>query len=474
MKKTLLFGNRSRRELLKGIRKVSKAVGATIGPDGRNAVFNKAYGTVVTNDGVSIAKEFELKGIEGIGANMLIEAAQKTNDVAGDGTTTSVVLAHSLIELSKNVRNPIRVRKEIDKASEVIIEELKRVSRMDFTVEEVATVSSGSQEIGSLLQEIFSKVGKDGAISVEDGPIGTSVEYMEGLQIPYGFMSPYFTSDGISVSYDSVPTLISKRKIEIKELLPLMENLRNKGETRLVVLTQAIDPDSLQKLIVTKLTGKFTTLFVQVRDNDLLDDIGGLLGIDVADAKELDESNLGEASIRCTKDKTTIIGGDPRSRIEYLRMLKPKNEWEEEQIRNRIAKLNGGACVIRIGATTDIELKEKKDRLEDAINASRAALEEGVVDGGGLALWTTSVIFDSFFEPNEGEIILREAIRSPIKKIAKNSYKSVPDIIDDVVIKNIKDPVKVTITALRNAVSVAGSFLTTESAIHTEVNDETT
>lgn len=463
--KQIKFKEESKKKLIEGINILADCVRVTLGPKGRNVVFEKPWGPVVTNDGVSIAKEVKLEGIPGLGASMLLQAAQKTNDVAGDGTTTSVVLAQEIVNAGmKEEENPIVLREGIMQAVDKVVDNLREMSEEISDVTDVAEISSGSKEIGELLGRVFKKVGKDGAISVEDGSIGISEEYVEGLQIPYGFVIPFNIQFD---RYDNPRVLVSKRKILLKELQGIVDNCPDK---ELVIMCSDYEEDVVKNFAILRMTNRFKCLLIKVRDDEILSDIGSLLGAKIHEFEPLTSEFGNCESVTSYSDKTVIVGGDPTERINYLKGLK-----ESDKIKERIAKLSGGACVIKIGCATELETKEKKDRLEDAINSSRAALEEGVVPGGGVALMKTRnyIMGQGWEESNRGFILLMDSLQKPINQIAENSACTVDDIIEQVSALKIKDPTKVTITALRNAASVASSILTTEASI-CEVKDGNT
>ncbi len=518
MAKQLIFDETARRSLKRGVDKLADAVKVTLGPKGRNVVLDKKFGApTITNDGVTIAREVELEEpFENMGAQLLKEVATKTDDVAGDGTTTAVVLGQALVtEGLKNVTagaNPMIVKRGLDKGVESIVETLKSNSRPVETREQVAAVaaiSAADPEVGELIAEVMEKVGKDGVITVEEGQsIGLEKEYTEGMQFDRGYISQYFVTnpDRMEAVLESPAVLITDKKISsIQELLPALEKAMTLGKS-LFVIAEDIDGEALATLVVNKLKGTVSVLGVKApgfgdRRKEMLRDMAILTGASVISeevGRKLDsvtpEDFGGARRVVSTKDDTTIVDGDGDSERVKARMAEIKvqveettSDYDREKLQERLAKLAGGVAVIKVGAATEVELKEKKHRIEDALSTTRAAVEEGLVAGGGTALLQALPSLDSLkLEGDEaiGVSILRRALEAPIRQIAENAgqegsvivsevrgkpvgqgYDALKGEYGDLFAKGIVDAAKVTRSALQHAASIAGMVLTTETLV---------
>ena len=520
MAKEIRFSEDTRKALETGVNKLADAVKVTLGPKGRNVILSKKFGSpLITNDGVTIAKEIELEDqYENMGAQLVKEVATKTNDVAGDGTTTATVLAQAIIrEGLKNVTagaNPILIRKGIQKAVDVAVEELKKQSRTVETKEaiaQVASVSSGDEEVGKLIAEAMEIVGKDGVITVEESKtMHTELDAVEGMQFDRGYVSAYMVTDveKMEAVLNDPYILITDKKISnIQELLPLLEQIVQQGR-RLLIVAEDVEGEALSTLVVNKLRGTFEVVAVKApgfgdRRKAMLEDIAILTGGQVIseevglDLKEADLSMLGRAStVKVNKDNTTIIGGAGNEKAieDRVNQIKAQiegttSEFDKEKLQERLAKLAGGVAVIKVGAATETELKERKLRIEDALNATRAAVEEGIVAGGGTALVSVIPAVESLVETLEGEVkigsqIIRKSLEEPLRQIATNAGLEGAVIVQNVmnsetevgfdalnekyvnmIETGIVDPTKVTRTALQNAASIAAVFLTTEAAV---------
>jgi chaperonin GroEL len=531
MAKQLMHGDEARQKLLDGIEKLTNAVRVTMGPKGRNALLEKKYGApTITNDGVSIAREIDLEDpFENMGAQLVKEVANKTNDVAGDGTTTATVLAHAIIKegmhhIMTNKVNPMLLKKGIEDTVKMVINELDKIKKEITTKEQmaqVATISAQNEEVGNLIAEVFEKVGGDGVVQVEEGQtMGLSIDIVEGMQFDNGYISPYMITDPsrMEAIYEDIMILLTDRKIgSIQEILPLLESMAQSGRKNLVIIAEDIEGDALATLIVNKLKGTFNTLAVKApgfgdRRKAMLQDIATLTGGRVISEEvglKLENAtidDLGKArKVVSTKDNTTIVEGKGqaeaiKNRIKQIKLEieKSTSDFDKEKLQERLAKLTGGVAVIKVGAATEIELKEKKHRIEDALSATRAAVEEGVVIGGGAALLQASLKIDPKKMQSEeeklGAEIVKNALRYPLNQIAENAgidggmiqeklleawnknkhmgYDATKDIklkpadqLVDMFKAGIIDPKKVTRSALENAASVAAMFLTTETAI---------
>ena len=520
MPKEIKFAEETRRALERGVNKLADTVKVTLGPKGRNVILDKMYGVpLITNDGVTIAKEIELEDrFENMGAQLVKQVATKTNDVAGDGTTTATVLAQAIIrEGLKNVTagaNPILIRKGIAKAVEVSVEELKKQSRTIETQEEIAqvgAVSSGDDEIGQLIAEAMKVVGRDGVITVEESKtMKTELDTVEGMQFDRGFVSAYMVTDvdKMEAVLNDPFILITDKKISnIQEILPLLEQLVKTGK-KLLIIAEDVEGEALSTLVVNKLRGTFDVVAVKApgfgdRRKQMLEDIAILTGGTVISSevgyelKEADLSMLGRASsIKVTKDSTTIVGGagekaNIENRINQIKHLAEEttSDFDREKLMERLAKLSGGVAVVKVGAATEVEMKEKKLRIEDALNATKAAVEEGIVAGGGTALVSVIPAVEKLINELEGEEaigakIIRKALEEPLRQIAVNAGLEGAVIVQNVINADpevgfdaykeeyvnmidagIVDPTKVTRSALQNSSSIASVFLTTEAAV---------
>ena len=528
MSKKILEGLQARKALENGVNALANTVKITLGPKGRNVVLGKQYASpLITNDGVTIAKEIELDNpFENMGAELIKEVSVKTNDVAGDGTTTACVLAHAIIrEGMKNFvagANPVILKKGIFKAVDVITEELKKISKPvenSNDIKQVASISAGDEEIGELISQAMERVGADGIITVEESQtMKTELAIVEGMQFDRGYLSPYMctNTEKMVAELDNPFILITDKKISnIQDLLPLLEQIV-KMSAKLLIIADDVEGEALTTLILNKLRGTFNCVAVKApsfgeKRKAMLEDIAILTGGTLIseelgiDFKTLSLENLGRAKmVKITKDDTTIIegAGNPeeiKSRANALKeqIKAQKSEYEIEKLNERLAKLAGGVAVIKVGSATEIEMKEKKLRIEDALSATKSASEEGVVVGGGVALLKTTKELDKLIETLNGDektgaIIVRNAIEEPIRQIAKNSgvdggvvVNKIFEHIDekaygfdaynneycDMFERGIIDPTKVTRSALQNAASVSATMLTTE-AIVVEIEDK--
>ena len=520
MPKEIKFAEETRRALERGVNKLADTVKVTLGPKGRNVILDKMYGVpLITNDGVTIAKEIELEDrFENMGAQLVKQVATKTNDVAGDGTTTATVLAQAIIrEGLKNVTagaNPILIRKGIAKAVEVAVEELKNQSRIvetDEAIAQVGAVSSGDDEIGQLIAEAMKVVGRDGVITVEESKtMKTELDTVEGMQFDRGFVSAYMVTDvdKMEAVLNDPFILITDKKISnIQEILPLLEQLVKTGK-KLLIIAEDVEGEALSTLVVNKLRGTFDVVAVKApgfgdRRKQMLEDIAILTGGTVISSevgyelKEADLSMLGRASsIKVTKDSTTIVDGagekaNIENRINQIKHLAEEttSDFDREKLMERLAKLSGGVAVVKVGAATEVEMKEKKLRIEDALNATKAAVEEGIVAGGGTALVSVIPAVEKLINELEGEEaigakIIRKALEEPLRQIAVNAGLEGAVIVQNVINADpevgfdaykeeyvnmidagIVDPTKVTRSALQNSSSIASVFLTTEAAV---------
>ena len=522
MAKQLMFNEEARKKLLSGVEQISQAVKVTLGPKGRNVLLDKKFGApTVTKDGVSVAKEIELEdAYENMGAQLLKEVATKTNDVAGDGTTTATVLAYSMVrEGLKYVAagmTPIELKRGIDKAVTIAVEEIKKNSKEIKGSDEVAHVASVSanndEEIGKILADAIEKVGKDGVITVEEAKtMDTTTDFVEGMQFDRGYISSYFVTDRdrMETVFENPYILIHDKKISnMKDMLPLLEKIAQSGR-QLLIIAEDVDGEALATLVVNSLRGTLKTCAVKApgfgdRRKAMLEDIAILTGGEVI-SEELglklegtDISQLGQAkSVKIDKDNTTIIDGAGKAKEIKDRIAKIKaqidessSDYDKEKLKERLAKLAGGVAVINIGAVTEVEMKEKKHRVEDALSATRAALEEGIVPGGGLALIQAATALEKADltaltdDEKIGFKIVRRALEEPMRQIAINAGADGGVIAEraksekkgigfdaakmewvDMVKVGIIDPAKVTRSALQNAASVASLLLTTECAI---------
>lgn len=521
MAKQFKYGDDARKALEAGVDALANTVKITLGPKGRNVVLDRPYGSpLVTNDGVTIAKDVVLSDpFENMGAQIIREVATKTNDVAGDGTTTASVLAQAIVkEGLKNVAagaNPMVLKRGIMKATEAAVEELKKISKEveDKTaIAQVASISASDEKIGQLISDAMEKVGKDGVITIEEGKaMTTELNVVEGMQFDRGYVSPYLVTntDKMSAELDNPVILITDKKIRnIQELLPLLEQVLKNG-LKLLIISDDIEGEALTTIIVNKLKGVFNVVAVKApgfgdRRKAYLEDIAILTGgtyisSDLGyELKDVTLDMLGRAkSVRVDKDNTTIVGGygsqeNIAARVASIRaqIAESTSEYDKEKLQERVAKLAGGVAVIGVGAATEVEMKEKKLRIEDALNATRAAVEEGIVAGGGTALLSIIPAVKKACAKLEGDeatgakIVLR-ALESPVRQIAANAgidggivantimsakkanygYDAQKEVYCDMVKAGILDPTKVTRSALQNAASVASTLLTTESLV---------
>jgi chaperonin GroEL len=518
--KDLLFDAEARRQLKSGIDALANAVKVTLGPRGRNVAIDKKWGApTVTHDGVTVAKEIELDNhFQNMGAQMLKQAATKTNDVAGDGTTTATVLAQAIVtEGLRNLAagaNPMLMKRGIDAATAAVVEEIKKQAtplQGHGDIEHIATVSANDPEVGKMLAEAMDKVGRDGVITIEEGKgLKLEVEYTEGMQFDRGYISPYFVTDSgrMEASIDEPYLLITDKKISaITEIVPVLEKLVQTGRKELIIIAEDVDGEALATLVVNKLRGILNVLAVKApgfgdRRKDMLRDIATLTGGQVVSeelGKKLDQTtlaDLGQARrVLSTKDDTTIVEGrGSQSEIEgRINQIKAQveettSDYDREKLQERLAKLSGGVAVIKVGAATEVELKEKKARVEDALHATRAAVEEGIIPGGGVTLLRAAPAIEKLSldgDQRVGAEILRRALEEPVRQLVHNAglegsvvvqhlsqdsrtnwgFDVMSEEYIDLVAAGIIDPAKVTRTALENAASVAGMILTTEALI---------
>ncbi|MGB1252917.1 MAG: chaperonin GroEL [Candidatus Promineifilaceae bacterium] len=525
MAKQLIFSEDARRKLKRGVDALANAVSTTLGPKGRNVAIDKKFGApTVTHDGVTVAKEIELEDpYENMGAQLLKEAATKTNDIAGDGTTTATVLAQNIVnEGLKNVAagaNPMQLKRGIEAGTAALAAKIREMAVAIDSSEEIASVASVSaqdDEIGNLIATVMDKVGKDGVITVEESKgLQFETEYVEGMEFDRGYISPYFVTDSDSMQsiIEDAAILIHDKKISsAQDLLPILEKLMQVGKRNLVVIAEDIEGEALATLVLNKLRGTINALAVKApgfgdRRKAMLTDIATLTGGQVITeemGRKLDStqlSDLGRAvKIIATKDGTTVVDGAGddamiAARVEQIKaeIERSTSDYDREKLQERLAKLAGGVAIIRVGAATEVELKEKKHRVEDALSATRAAVEEGIVPGGGVALITASPVLDGVVMDNAdaqtGVTIMKNAIMAPMRKIAENAGQNGDVIIQsvlraqqeagnnkigynvlseeyiDMIEAGITDPAKVTRGALENAASIASMILTTEALI---------
>jgi chaperonin GroEL len=526
MAKILQFNEEARRSLERGVDILANTVKVTLGPKGRYVVLDKKWGApTITNDGVTVAREVELDDpYENLGAQLAKEVATKTNDVAGDGTTTATVLAQALVhEGLKAVASgasPIGLKRGIDAAVEAVVERLREISRPIETTQDmahVATISARDEVIGELIADAFDKVGKDGVITVdESNTFGTELEFTEGMQFDKGYLSPYFVTDAerMEAVLDDPYILINSGKISsMTELLPLLEKVIGASGT-LFIVAEDVDGEALSTLVVNKIRGTFTSVAVKApafgdRRKAQLEDIAILTGGQVVAPEvglKLDQVGLevlGRARrVVITKDNTTIVDGagesdDVKARVTQLQaeLERTDSDWDREKLQERVAKLAGGVCVIKVGAATEVELKEKKHRIEDAVSATRAAIEEGIVAGGGSALVHAAAVLSDGLgltgDEKVGVSIVRKAVVEPLRWIAENGgepgyvvtakvaelepgngYNAATGEYGDLLGAGVLDPVKVTRSALANAASIASLLLTTETLIVDKPEDD--
>jgi chaperonin GroEL len=528
MAKQLVFSEEARRALKKGIDTLAGAVKTTLGPKGRNVALDKKFGApTITHDGVTVAKDIELEDpFENMGAQLLKEAATRTNDVAGDGTTTATVLAQMIVnEGLKNVAagaNPMIVKRGIEKSTRIVVQALRDMSlevKGRDEIAHVAAISAADTEIGELIAEVMDKVGKDGVITVEEGKgLGFEKEYVEGMQLDRGYMSPYFITDPErqeSVLNEPYILITDKKISAATDIVPVLEKLAQVGKREVVVIAEDVEGEALATLVLNRLRGVFNALAVKApgfgdRRKAMLQDIAVLTGGTVISeevGRKLETAtinDLGKAGkIVSTKDDTTIIEGkgdesDIKGRIEQIKaqIETTTSDYDKEKLQERLAKLAGGVAIVKVGAGTEVELKEKKHRVEDALSATRAAVEEGIVPGGGVALINAIEAIDKSKELKQltgdegtGVTIVRRALEEPLRQIVENSgrdgavvleevrrqqkqakktsigYDVLAEDFGDMTEKGIIDPVKVTRSAVENAASIAAMILTTEALV---------
>ena len=525
MAKQLTFGEDARRSLKAGMDMLATAVATTLGPKGRNVAIDKKFGApTITHDGVTVAKEIELSDpYENMGAQLLKEAATKTNDVAGDGTTTATVLAHSMVtEGLKMVAagaNPMLLKRGIEQARDAIVEAIKKMSidvKTRDDIAHIATISAADEEIGDLIAEVMDKVGKDGVITVEESKgLAFETEYVEGMQFDRGYISPYFITsvESMEAVLENPYILIHDKKISAaSDMVPLLEKLIQRGKRELVVIAEDVDGEALATLVLNKLRGVLNMLAIKApgfgdRRKAMLQDIAVLTGGTVI-TEELGRKlesvtldDLGQAAkVTADKDNTTIIEGkgttkEIKGRIEQIKVEieNTTSDYDKEKLQERLAKLAGGVAIIRVGAGTEVELKEKKHRVEDALSAARAGVEEGMVPGGGVALINAMPALDKVKPELDDEVtgvaIVRRALEEPMRRLAHNAGMDGAVVIDnvrrqqketknrniaynvmtgeyaDMIKGGIMDPAKVTRSAVENATSIAAMILTTEALI---------
>lgn len=519
MAKQIIFNEEARKDLQKGVNTLAAAVKVTLGPKGRNVVLDKGFGSPsITKDGVTVAREIELEDkVENIGAELVKEVASKTNDIAGDGTTTATILAEIMInEGLKNVAagtNPLAIKRGIDKGVKSIVEELQNTKKQVSTKEEkaqVASISANNPEIGNLIADAMEEVGDDAPINVEESQsFGVEMEVVEGMQFDKGYISPYMVTnpDRMEAVLEDPYILLTDKKItSIQDILSLLEAMAQAGKKDLIIIADDIEGEALATLVVNKLRGTFNAVAIKApgfgdRKKAMLEDIAVLTGGRVISEdiglkiENTEISMLGRArKVVVTKDDTTIIEGkgDEKMLAERITQLKKQGEqtesdFDKEKLVERIAKLSKGVAVLKVGAASEVEVKEIKDRIEDALNATRAAVEEGIVVGGGVALLKTQKVLDNLqASPEEmiGIEILRRAVEEPIRQIAQNAgedgsvvahkvkgkegnvgYNALTNTYEDLIEAGVIDPTKVTRTALQNAASIATMFLTTEAVV---------
>ncbi len=525
MAKQLMFGEEARKKLKAGIDTVANAVATTLGPKGRNVAIDRKYGSpTITHDGVTVAKEIELPDpFENMGAQLLKEASSKTNDIAGDGTTTSTVLAHAIVsEGLKSLAagaNPMLLKRGIETAAKAVSEDIRKQSIEVSSKEDianVATVSAQDSNIGNLIADVMDKVGKDGVITVEESKgLEFETEYVEGMQFDRGYISPYFITDNdkMEANIAAPNILIYDKKISAaQDMVPLLEKLVQTGKRELVIIAEDVDGEALATLVLNKLRGMLNVLAIKApgfgdRRKAMLQDIATLTGASVISeetGRKLETATLADLGhcerVISDKDNTTIIGGMGdadaiKARIEQIRIEieKTTSDYDREKLQERLAKLSGGVAIIRVGAATETELKEKKHRVEDALSATRAAVEQGIVPGGGVALINACAKIQNLKSDIEDEQtginIVRKSLEVPMRKIVENAgkdgsviianirsqqkskrsnrigYNVLTDKYIDMIAGGVSDPAKVTRGALENAASIAAMILTTEALI---------
>lgn len=527
MAKDIKFGEDARRSMERGINKLADTVKVTLGPKGRNVALDKKFGApLITNDGVTIAREIELEdAFENMGAQLVKEVSTKTNDVAGDGTTTATLLAQAIIrEGLKNVAagaNPMILRKGISKSVDAVVEEIKKLSKTvedKESIAQVASISAADTEIGSLIAEAMEKVGKDGVITVEESKsMGTTLDVVEGMQFDRGYLSPYMVSNTEKMvsELENPYILVTDKKINnIQEVLPVLEEIVQQGKS-LLIIADDVEGEALATLVVNKLRGTFNCVAVKApgfgdRRKEMLKDIATLTGAEVIseelgyDIKETSIGMLGSAqSVKIDKENTVIVNGagnelEIKDRINQIKaqLEDTTSEFDRDKLQERLAKLSGGVAVIQVGAATETELKERKLRIEDALSATRAAVEEGIVAGGGTALLNAVSAVEKVLETVDGDektgaAIIYKALEEPVRQIAENAglegsiivekvkssevgigFDALKEEYVDMIEAGIVDPTKVTRSALQNAASVAAMVLTTEASVTDIKSDE--
>ncbi len=522
MAKQVVHGEESRAAILRGVNQLADAVKVTLGPKGRNVVIDKKFGSpTITKDGVTVAKEIELKdSLENMGAQMVREVASKTSDVAGDGTTTATVLAQSIFK--EGVRtvaagaNPMALKRGIEKAVAKVVEEIQRMAKpvSGNDIKQVGTVSAnGDTEIGQHIANAMEKVGKDGVITVEESKtMETTLDVVEGMQFDRGYLSPYFVTDPerMEAVLENPYILINEKKVSsMKDLLPILEQVAKLGKP-LLIIAEDVEGEALATLVVNKLRGTLNVAAVKApgfgdRRKAMLEDIAVMTGGKVISEdmgvklESVTVEDLGQAAkITIDKDNTTVVDGngsdaEMQGRVKLIRnqVEETSSDYDKEKLQERLAKLVGGVAIIKVGAATETEMKEKKARVEDAMNATRAAVEEGIVAGGGVALVRAAKVLDDFKteaeDPDEqiGVTIVKRALEEPLRQIAQNAgqegavivgkirendsenygFNAASEKFEDLVAAGVIDPAKVTRTALQNAASIAGLMLTTEAMI---------
>lgn len=524
MAKKIIYSEKAKTQLLKGVNKLADAVSVTLGPKGSNVVLDKGAAPEVTNDGVTIAKEIELKGkAENMGAELVKGVASNTNDVSGDGTTTATVLARSLIQEGfKNVAvgaSPREIKKGLDESVEKVVNQLQQISKKVNSREEmaqIASISAEDKEVGELIADVFNEVGKDGVVQAEESKsFGVEKEVVKGMQFDQGYLSPYMVTDEerMEAAYDDPYILITDKKISgINEILPILEKINSAGKKDLVIIGEEIEGEALATLVVNKMRGSFNTLAVKApgagdRKKEMLQDIAILTGGQVISEEiglKLDKTELHQLGtarrVVSTKENTTIVEGkgekaDIDARVEQLKkeLEESTSEFDQEKLQERIAKLSGGVAVIKVGAASEVEQKQRQQKIEDAVAATRAAIEEGIVPGGGTALIRCLSALDKLNPEGDrrlGVSILKKTLESPLRQIATNTgmdegvvaekvkeqkenvgFNAQTGNFEDLIQAGVIDPTKVTRNALQNAVSAAGTLLTTECLI-TDIPEE--
>jgi len=520
MSKQIIFNEEARHALKRGVDKLANAVKVTLGPKGRNVVIDRGYGSpTITKDGVTVAKEIDLEDkFENMGAELVKEVASKTNDVAGDGTTTATVLAQAMIaEGIKNITagaNPLAVRRGIEKGVEAIVamikEKIAKPVAGDDEIEQVASISANDPEIGKIIAAAIKEVGQDGVITVDESQsFGIETETVKGMRIDKGYVSPYMVTNAerMTAEYGDAPILVTDKKISsVQELVPILEKVAQSGKKEMIIVADDVEGEALTTLVLNKLRGAFNVLAVKApgfgdRRKDMLQDIAIVTGASYITedlGRKLDSVELGDLGnaqkVIATKEHTTFVGGAGdesviKDRAASIRKAieNTDSEFDREKLEERVAKLVGGVGVIKVGAATEVETQEKKHRIEDAVSATKAATEEGIVPGGGVAFLRTLPALEAVNAVGDeavGLSILRRAIEEPIRIIAENAgkdgavvaeevrkqsgpigYNAATDTYEDLLKAGIVDPTKVTRSALQNAASAAAMFLTTECAI---------